>query len=897
MYREEILKKIEKLQPAYLPDWIPNKKDPGWAVSEIFSNILSELNEEFDKVPKKLFITYLDKLGYAQNPPLAAKVPISFLLTPNYKGGIIIPKGTEVATKSKVNFETTEAMMATSSKLISLIDYDSSDDNVYITDHSDALIENEKIELFSKNIEQNYIYFGDDHLFNIHKREESNVGLEFTIPEIPNAQWQYYGKANEEGDPDWFPFVSHGNKLNKSNYYATVKKEIKGIDGVKSYWIRVEIPQNFTADSFTMNFKSRSNIDTLFHNNTPINSASPFYPFGHTPQVNDSFYIASSEAFSKKGFQINISGISNLKSDFLSWQYWNGKSWRHLKIKTDAFKIEGRGTIFYSFFICPRDITQKSLNGEKNYWIRIQLLDNKDYVDYQCDETKKVLKPDFTPPTIRSMNINVENRKVGVEPQHIYQYREMKYIEPPFISEVSREEEQSLYFGFDTPFESGLISLYIKALNSSSENRTLRWQYFGDDGWSDLNVKDGSSALSKSGLCQFIAPSNQKKMDKFGLSRFWLKATFDNFVNETKVIDAIYMNTIEARESKTIEKVLLGSSDGSGSQKFMINETPVFDLKLWVLESVLPEGNEGYKDRFGEGYWVCWDPIEQFVSNTSSQRVYTFNSSLGEIVFGDDRNGKIPPMGRDNITVSYRIGGGIRGNVSAKEIDTLVDSVAYIDSVINNIDASGGADSQSMDSLIEIAPKRMKHRYKAVSQEDYYYLVREASSDVAKVSVIPSKGRVALFIVPFSQQIKPIPSLELINMVQNYINDASPATVDITVGSPEYIALDLDIAVTLSDWKFATTMKSTIAHQLERFLHPLKGGAKEQGWEFGTLPLLADLYQLLSAIDGIKDIEFLEVTLPNGENYSVNEQQIPILGKHLLVCNGSHSIEINDGGA
>lgn len=876
MYKEEILKKIEKLQPAYLPEWIPNRKDPGWAVSEIFSNILTGLHEEFDKVPKKLFITYLDKLGYTQNPPLAAKVPISFLLTPNYKAGVIIPKGTEVATKAKVNFETTEAMMATSSKLISLIDYDSIDNSVYITDHSEALLENEKIELFSKNPDKNYIYFGDDDLFNIHKREGTAVGLKFTIPEISNV-WEYFGKAGKEDEPDWFDFIVHGNRLNKSNYYATVKREINGIE---SYWIRVKTKQNSLVKSFDMNFESRSNIDALFHNNTPLDSKKSFYPFGHIPQVNDSFYIASSEAFSKKGFQIEVSGLST-DSNNLSWEYWNGASWKSL---------DGQS------FKCPNDISPTNVNGEENYWIRVRLLDNSEYVTYHCEGAN--LEPTFDAPVISSMRINVKEKTEAIKPQYIYQYKNKEYTKPPFPdnSEENREE-QSLYFGFDTPFESGLISLYLKVLHSSSEKRTLKWQYYGDDGWSDLNVKDKSSAFSKSGLCQFIAPGNQKEMEKFAVSRFWLKATFDDIVNKTRVIDTIYMNTIEARESKTIEKVLLGSSDGSGSQKFIINETPVFDLKLWVLESVLPEGNEGYEDRFGEGYWVRWDPVGQFVGATPSQRVYTLNSLPGEIIFGDDRSGKIPPIGRDNITVSYRIGGGFRGNVSAKEIDTLVDSVAYIDSVTNHLDASGGADTQSMDSLIEIAPKRMKHRYKAVTEEDYYYLVLEASSDVAKVSVIPTKGRIDLCIVPFSQQFKPLPSLELMNVVQSYIDNASSATVDIAVGSPEYIALDLDIAVTLSDWKFATTMKSSITQNLERFLHPLNGGTKEQGWEFGTLPLLADFYLLLSAVEGIKDIEFLEVTLSNGEHYSVNEQTIPLLDKHLLVCNGSHNIVLNDGGA
>ncbi len=871
MYKREILEKIKELQPAYLPNWNPDTKDSAWAVAELFSDMMSELREEFDRVPHKLFVSYLDRLGYSQNPPLPAKVPVSFLLGENYRGGgVVIPKYTEVATKSKVSFETTEAIVATSAKLTSLIDID----DEYITDNSKKVISGEEMEIFSHQKSENFIYFGDDNLFDIHKREGSDAGLEFTVPKVKGS-WKYFGK-NRDGKLGWLSFkhLKNDTKLNKSTPYRTVKKIINGIE---SYWIRVEIEDNTLPSSFEINFSSRSNIDILFHNNSPILLDNTIYPFGHMPQINDIFYIASREAFSKKGFEIEVDfGIDN---KLLSWEYWNGKSWRNL----------AGGNLFKS----PIDMTPTTVNGEENYWIRVRLLDNSSYVTYSCNSSK--LEPKFTPPTINSLKIDVKRRAVAVKPKYIFHYKNQEYIEPPFIKKVEEDKSPTLYLGFDRAFESGLLSLYIKMKNESqNSSNTLIWQYYEDNRWLNLSVKDGSSGFSKSGFVQFIAPIGQKRVDRFGLSRYWVRVVFNTPVQK-RVIEAIYMNTVEARESKTINNQLLGSSDGSGSQKFTIEDIPLFELKLWVLEATLPDGYEGYRDRFGDGYWVLWSPIQSFVNSTASQRVYMVDSSLGEICFGNNREGKIPPLGEDNIRVSYRIGGGARGNLPANEIDTLVDTVAYVDSVINHVESSGGADLQSVESLMKIAPQRIKHRYRAVSEEDYYYLVLEASSKVAKISVVSSRGEVKLYIVPFSSSSRPTPSLGLIRLIEEYIGGVSPATVDIRVEKPKYIDISLNITVAVVDLEFASTIGGVINKKLDSFLHPLHGGDRGEGWEFGTLPLLADLYSLFDTIEGLDTIVSLVVTLSTGESYSINQQKMPQFGRENLICSGTHTINIDGG--
>lgn len=903
MYRDEILDKVRRLQGSYLPQWKFDEEDFGWAIAENFASILSDLEEQKAGLPYKLFVSYLESLGFTQNPPLAAKVPMTFSLTKNFKGTTVIPKGTLVSTKSKVNFETTEAMMASASKLISFLDYDNRDGNIYISDHSSALLSGEPIEIFPKKLDDAFLYLGDENLFNIHKIQGTAAGLKFSIPQTPKHEiWEYWGKKNKDDRPDWYPLVVFGNSLQKFDYFRTIKREINGIE---SYWLRVKIDGKKTISSpFLMNFESYSNVDALFHNDKPLDIKGNFYPFGKIPQLNDNFYIASSEAFSKKGFRVYIKFLflynanhTTFDYDVLSWEYWNGVSWTTLRLQNDKNDY---------YFNPPMNMSETLVNGEKNYWIRIRLLDNSAYVSYRCNESTKLLEPKLRVPKITHVNISVQKRAKGVEPQHSYVYSERSYKTLSSVSSIAyKAEEQSLYFGFDRPFGLGLVSLYIKIQEHFFNEELLSWEYSSvDEMWSRLSVKDGSHGFTKSGFLQFVIPHEQMRREAFGLSCYWLKATLPKKVNESKVIDAIYMNTIQARESKSIENRLLGSSDGSGRQTFIIEDTPLFDLTLWILEAQAPKGFEVYPDEFDEGYWVAWHQVKRLDYSGSNERVYTCNSFSGEIAFGDDRRGKIPPMGRDNIIVSYRIGGGKKGNVLAHEINTLADSLAYVDKVSNPINASGGADIQSLESLMEMAPKEIKHRNRAVTEEDYDYLVREFSSDIAKVSIFSSSSKVAsleLVIAPFGKQEKPLPSMELMNLVQTEIDKFSPATTTIDVKQPEYIELDLNIEVRLLNLKYATSMEERINTILGQFLHPIEGNHHGEGWEFGVLPELIDFYQLLSAIEGVALITSLEVILPNGNSYSLdkrsNNQHQMLFSKAQLICNGIHQVKLNQGEA
>ena len=72
--------------------------------------------------------------------------------------------------------------------------------------------------------------------------------------------------------------------------------------------------------------------------------------------------------------------------------------------------------------------------------------------------------------------------------------------------------------------------------------------------------------------------------------------------------------------------------------------------------------------------------------------------------------------------------------------------------------------------------------------------------------------------------------------------------------------------------------------RLDAFLHPLTGGYKNRGWEFGRSPCLSDFYTLLGSIPNVDRVEFLSMVSSDGK-----EIQVP---PHALVSSGKHQIDV-----
>jgi predicted phage baseplate assembly protein len=133
---------------------------------------------------------------------------------------------------------------------------------------------------------------------------------------------------------------------------------------------------------------------------------------------------------------------------------------------------------------------------------------------------------------------------------------------------------------------------------------------------------------------------------------------------------------------------------------------------------------------------------------------------MGEVLFGDGITGMIPPIGRDNIKTNYKSGGGVNGNVAKAEIKILKTSVASIDHVINPEPAEGGADTELVEAVFERGPHLIKHRDRAVTEEDFERLAKAASSYIARTRCFTEGNKLKILLIPKGEEDKPTPSCQ-----------------------------------------------------------------------------------------------------------------------------------------
>jgi hypothetical protein len=674
-----------------------------------------------------------------------------------------------------------------------------------------------------------------------------------------------------------------------------------------------------------------------------------------------------------------MNGAPELKWEFWDGKVWrsmngvaaepqNGEVWDTTANLTRSGKVVLR---------LPGPSVSTEINGVAGSWLRARLFAG-DYGQEASYRLKTPGRPEdgyllipatFAAPIIRPLQISYDGMK---ESEQIAKFACTNFILSfpdsdrthapadraatlpfkPFrsVSETTMggDIRPTFYMGLTAPTGTGLprraISLYFslieplfgQVITQETGRPELAWEYWDGERWNKLLVNDGTAALTTPGMVEFLPPADFAMRKKFGLARYWMRVRWEKGAYRISPrARRILLNTAMAVQAASVRSEILGSSDGSRNQTFRATRAPILDgLQLEVREPELPSAAEQREIVALEGedaitiipdsagrpqeIWVRWHEAQDFYQSQPRDRHYVVDHLMGEIRFGDGISGLIPPIGVGNLRLArYRAGGGRDGNRPAGAIAQLKTTVPYVDKVTNHEAAAGGADAESLDSLIERTPRTIRHNYRAVTIEDFEDMAMLASPEVARAKCVPlmdliedpllteddKPGEVSVIIVPRSTAPKPMPSLELIRRTQEYLDARSTPTARVHVTGPLYLRVEVVVDVAVVSFEAASAAEQSIGRRLAAFLHPLTGGPDGKGWEFGREPHRSDLYALIEATPGVDHVvrfqelnEFLDESdrawlnpLP-GKN-EITVEDVKDTGR-FLVYSGSHTINL-----
>jgi hypothetical protein len=720
------------------------------------------------------------------------------------------------------------------------------------------------------------------------------------------------------------------------------------------------------------------------------------------PEVGTATVQVSLRGYTLAELQAIFGSVAATITTTVEWQYLaTGDVWKTLGTVTHLLQVAAVQTTLAAFaqvatpaekertlfgnlggntsagitFSVPADMAVGNVGGVSSRWIRAVLRTQAPYgrdgFVTITNNVPKAVGPTFVPPVIETVEITYQYSPFPFSLDRIAVANnfEQGELAPPFFGGGKTLEpfvplaqyapgsspaaagflggDPALYAGFADPFGNGFISLLVAfveprgtaQLMPETGNPRIVWEYLAAGmAWKPLDVLDGTSDLTSSGVVAFQSPPDSAPVTLWSLATatrplYWYRARLQSGSYSTPPrLAAVVPNTVMADNQQTFRgDWLLASGSGERSQQATILRPRVLAGDVWVRENEVPSEPERNElvaelterlieegsvaapsvadviDRRGAGtpqkeVWVRWTRVANFRVSGPRSRHYTLEAPTGVVTFGNSEGGLIPPIGKDNIVFrGLRTGGGEAANrlatpLAIKELKT---SLPFIDQVFNLSGAVGGTDPWTLEQTFALGPQAIKNRGRAVTVEDYEWVTLAAFGQVARAKALATRapaaggalvfrpGAVSIIVVPKGTESTPQPPKGLLRRIETFLRRRAFAAIaaDIFALPPAYQEVPIAADVHPRDPTEASLVERRVVRALEAFFHPLTGGERREGWPFGRSVHISEVFAVIERTEGVDYVS--RAAFVNGPGLTRLD-----VGENVLVASGNHQITL-----
>lgn len=949
------LDQIKNLAAQYVPEWHYDEHDPdaGVVLCKVLDNMFENTLRCFNRTPYNYYMKFLNLLGAKIAPSVSAKGMVTVVPTVG-SNGTYIKKGallyaTVADGSGRVFFETADSMFAVDTELNSIFFTDSHTDtiiNVYSQEGSLGLSTDEAFRLFyndpSKNIQQHEIYFESDML--LITKDKTNVEIMFFddksqsnnkhLPEFfsdkSNVKWQYYK------DGQWCDVSKVSKEDDKVKISFNSNSDIFSLMNVESMFLKCVIDKIPDKSISLTNAYMASNAEAISPDAMVCNSSqlslTDCFPFGDEYSPYTDFYIASQEAFTKKGSKININfelqflnvkvehtqtdtiRYKNImhKSDFespeltstrilrVNWEYWNGLGWAKLysdDTNEDFFKIEDENihTKVLSF-VCPQDMKKISVGPFDSYFIRARIIKIKNPFNSSGV---------FITPYIHDINIDYNYTDDFILCKNLFVKSDLEEKRFNFskldgnqtILKNTLEKYPTMYFCLSKPLEKGPVRILFDVEQTLKDKYpSVQWEYYAKDDrgvneWRYIQVSDDTNSFKHSGIVTLMGKKDFAKTKILGKEGYYLRLVNNDLEyrqknNETDhpKINGIFGNTISVIQKETYGPEYFTAEKIEENKVCRLAHENVIEARVWVNElSTLSTEEENSLinncdddkviiDRDEKGnisaLWLEWKEVSSVKNASFSDRVFEVENSKGYIIFGNGRNGRIPPHQQTNsIMVKYNVSQGDKGNVDVGKVLGFSDAIPYVAKVKNFKAMSGGTKQETVDETADRMASQLASMGRIVSVDDFENAICKFNRSIYKIKCVhhidrfgnPSPGTISLAILPrqFMQGHEKFSILK--ENINDFIKDRVPVTMiasnNIDIFEVFYVEISVRLDLVIENYNYCQEVQQDIDYRIEKFLNPVEGNFDGSGWNIGRIATKEQIYNCIKAVKHIKWIK------------------------------------------
>jgi len=208
--------------------------------------------------------------------------------------------------------------------------------------------------------------------------------------------------------------------------------------------------------------------------------------------------------------------------------------------------------------------------------------------------------------------------------------------------------------------------------------------------------------------------------------------------------------------------------------------------------------------------------------NSDGSISYDYDGDSGDTIrFGDELFGTVPDTG-SLFQATYRIGAGAAGNLPADAINGFNPAAApFVSGVTNPFAAAGGADEESDESVLRLAPQAFRAvRYNAVLASDYAAAAQTLPWVERAGTVFRWTGSwLTVFTTADPEGSEQITEPEQLGLIQ-LLNRRRLAGYESYAPAPQYLALDIEVFVCAQPDAFRGDVEAAVLQALSAVKNP-----------------------------------------------------------------------------
>jgi len=303
--------------------------------------------------------------------------------------------------------------------------------------------------------------------------------------------------------------------------------------------------------------------------------------------------------------------------------------------------------------------------------------------------------------------------------------------------------------------------------------------------------------------------------------------------------DGEYDYKVSVTHGYTVEDDILGTSDETENQEFQLANSGAIDSSIIILVN---EGS-GFEE---------WTKVDNFIDSESTSKHYLLSideNQQATIQFGNGVTGKIPTTFVDGIGATYRVGGGIVGNVGTNTIIGQYETLSGIVSTTNPETAyTLGEEPEDIEIAKVNALAKSQTLQRAVTLEDYENLA-VLDWSARKVKAIWNESIRVIEVYILDQTSDTMTQTQIDN-IQEYYDEKKVVGTTNVVYNPDYQTVDVTINVTvLEAFQGQIATKTTeINTQIDSFFSV---GTNDFGEDFSPSKLIT---QIMTNVTGLQAV-------------------------------------------